>query len=471
MEKKPNYLIGAYLVSIGIIVGVMVLILIQLFTPQLKFKQRYNEIDYLMEVIKEYSYFYKSEELLKEGALEGIMESLEDPYSVYFSEEEFNRFNSDMNNDSVGAGIIVSINGPYPFITKVLENSPAEEAGLVRGQTIKKINDIDIKDKTYEEILNIIKGSKGDEREFEVFLDDETITEIVNLKLATLNNPTVTYEYFESNQKKIGFLRINIFGSTTENEVKNAMTYLELKNIEDLIIDVRDNPGGLLDSVAKVTDYFINSEQPFMYEQSRNDTKVPYYLLENPRNIDYNIAILINEHSASAAEVFAAAMNELGDYPLIGKTSFGKGTVQILVPINPKETKSIKLTTDRWLTPSGKWIHEIGLDPTIEVELTNHFDLSFINAVNPFEYDQVDIEIKDVQIFLNRLGYESRMDGYYDEKTVEAVKFYQEDHDLQVTGTIGMETAYQLNLDIINYVNNKENDNQYQKALEYLLDN
>ncbi len=471
MNKKTNLIIGGLLVALGIVFGILGTTLSDKFIihKQITTTNMMTIEDYLSEVISENSYYYQNTDLLETGALTGMVDSLGDPYSTYFSLEQYNDFNNQLNETLYGVGIILSINGSYPIITYVVPNSPADNAGLAIGQTIKKIDDLDIKDKGIPEIISLIKGTAGITRKFAIYTDNPIVLRTINVTIAQLNTTTISYDYLNLSNDKVGYLKIDSFMLPTYDEFVAAIQHLESKNIDDLIVDVRGNPGGLLSSVRSILDYFINTSEPFMYSESKDKIDTPYYLDQNDHEINYNVVVLMDENSASAAEIFASTMHELGNFELIGTTTFGKGTMQSTFPLNITGTKTVKLTTDIWLTANKEWIHHIGVTPTIEVEQTNFNDLSYIDATLEYSYDTVSPEIKDIQVFLNRKSFTTRMDGYFDTNTLNAVKAYQAMNDLNQTGIVDSKTAYQMNIDMINYLNNKNFDNQYQEAMDYVI--
>lgn len=463
--KFDKISIGISLFIIGLLVGLLV-------TDVFKTKEE-KATEKLMNIIKNYSIYYENDKVLREGALRGIVASLNDPYSVYLNEEELNEFYKQLNEESyAGMGVYLVEDGTYILITEVVKDSPADIAGLKAGDVFISVDGVDVKNKTIDEISVIIKGAKGDTREVVVARGDldNTITTTVTLDL--LENDTIIYEVTEVNNKKIGYLQVLSFSSEeiTYNDFKNAMNAMEEENIDDLIIDVRNNPGGYLTTVSKMLDYFIDSDKPFMYEETTNDGKKPLYLNEYDSNVDYGIIVIANEYSASAAEIFSSTMKELGGYDLVGNTTYGKGIGQISTPIDEDETMWIKLTTFAWYTANDNWIQGIGVEPTIKVDLENLIELNFIDPAISYELDQVNIEIKEFQSLLIRLGYTTRNDGYFGTDTDNAIKEYQTDKELPITGVVDDLTAYHLNLDLIKYFTDNANDEQYQSALEKLLE-
>src|SRR5690625_3941951 len=203
------------------------------------------------------------------------------------------------------------------------------------------------------------------------------------------------------------------------------------------------------------------------YNKDRSGVKTPFYSnLEEKK--DYPISVLIDEGSASASEILAVAMKEIG-YQVVGKPSFGKGTVQNAMPIG--ENSTLKLTLYKWLSPEGNWIHDVGVEPTLEVEQPDYYYSNPVQIEEPLQYDETGSQIENVQVMLNGIGYETdRMDGYFDRSTEKAVKEFQEDNDLEATGKVDEETAGMIQTEVVDRIRNNEDDVQLEKALEHLYE-
>lgn len=475
MIKKLNYIISALLVTLGIIIGSMGFIIgikflgnktIESTEALIIDDENYKIFLEIMKIVENKAYFFNQQEDLFEGALRGIIEALGDPYSVYFSEKEYVDYINQINASIYGIGITIAHNGPYPIIIKVYENTPAYNAGVEVGDIIKTVNYIDVKDKPLSEISNIIKSSE-EEVKIGIYRDNPNNQKHYVMKLDEINLPTISYQHEKIGSNLLGYLKIDSFSLDTANELFAAMNVLEELKIDYLIIDVRDNPGGYLSSVTDVLDYFLNSKQPFMYQEAKDGSLEARYLEKFEQEIDYDIVVLINENSASAAEVFASAMNELGNYDLIGVKTFGKGTIQQFF-CTSESLNCMKLTTKIWLTPSKKWIDKEGVNPTIIVE-DELRKMLFINPFKEMKFDIVDENVKCVQVLLTKLGYDIRTDGYFDKATEAAVKDFQLTNDLQITGVVDFITAYHLNKFYLNILNDLDYDNQYQVAKAYFI--
>src|SRR5699024_6767726 len=237
------------------------------------------------------------------------------------------------------------------------------------------------------------------------------------------------------NGKKTGILEVSSFSETTSKEFTEELDKLEEEGIEGLVIDVRGNPGGLLDAVEELMDVIVPKDKPYVQIEDRNGKKDKYYSnLEEKK--PYPINVIINEGSASASEILAIALKENG-YDTVGETSFGKGTVQQAVPINQEDGSTIKLTFYKWLSPEGNWINEKGVTPTVEQKQPDFYYANPIQIKETLASDQTGEQVENAQVMLTGLGYDTeRTDGYFDEKTKDAVIQFQKDHELEDTGEI-----------------------------------
>lgn len=232
-----------------------------------------------------------------------------------------------------------------------------------------------------------------------------------------------------------------------------------------MVIDVRGNPGGLLNVVEDMLKLFIPEDMPYLQIEDQNGDKTPYYSQLKEKK-EYPITVLVDEGSASASEILAVAMKEAG-YDVVGQTSFGKGTVQQAVPLGDGST--IKLTFYKWLSPKGNWINEKGVEPTIEKKQPDYYYSNPIQIDDPFGFDQSDEKIGNIQKMLSGLDYEpGREDGYFSKETVKAVKEFQQKNDIKVTGEVDKKTAGLLETKIVEKIRNGEDDVQLDTALKAL---
>lgn len=322
-----------------------------------EFVKTYNNIinDYYEEV--------DQEELLEAG-INGMLEYLDDDYSVYMDEEASSDFNEQVEGKYTGIGveIIQEVEGNV-YISRVFDNSPAANAGLQAGDVFLKVAGEDVTGKTAADISSMIKGSTKNEVEIVVKRGDKEKTFTLSLKEVEIES--VNSRVFEKNGKKIGYLELTIFASNTYTQFERKLLELEGKNIDSLVIDVRDNSGGYLSTVTDIASLFMDKSK-IIYQLDTKGVVEQIYSRTNTSR-DYDIAVLINHNSASASEILAAALQESYGATIVGTNSFGKGTVQKAYQLESGAT--VKYTIQKWLTPNGNWVNEVGVKPDVEVEL------------------------------------------------------------------------------------------------------
>lgn len=327
---------------------------------------------HLEEFIKNYNYiidnYYQDvnkEELINK-AIAGMMESLDDPYSVYFDEEETDNFSISLNGsyEGVGIQILKDETTGYMLITSIFKDSPASEAGLLPGDLIISIDNNLSKDLSASEFSSIIRNGVNTVYKLKVLRNGEEIEITLNKRVVTLTS--VTSEIYNIEDKKVGYIYIGIFANNTYKQFKDELTKLEKENLNYLILDVRGNTGGHLTAVEDMLDLFLNENQ-ILYQFEQNDKSTPIYGTGNDSK-DYKIVLLGDEVSASASEVLIAGLKENLGSIFIGKQTYGKGTVQELITLT--DGTQYKITIKKWLTPKGNWINDKkGIVPDIDIDL------------------------------------------------------------------------------------------------------
>lgn len=328
----------------------------------------------LEEFIENYNYilenYYKDidkKELL-DGATEGMISKLDDEFSTVIPEESTNNFNIRLEGTYEGIGVeIVNDENNNVIIYSIIENSPAEKAGLKAGDIIIKIDDKDFTNKKTSELSNYVKNSTKENFKIVIKRDGEEKT--FELKREKVTLKSVDSKIIERDNKKVGYIYIAIFANDTYNQFKKALNKLEQEKIDALILDVRDNTGGHLTTVSKMLSLFLDSNHVIYQTQTKEETKKFYSKGKETKK--YKIVVLQNENSASASELLSAALKEEYKATIIGTKSYGKGTVQEL--IKTTSGSEYKLTTKKWLTPKGNLIHKKGVMPDIEIELSDEY--------------------------------------------------------------------------------------------------
>ncbi|MBD8071457.1 S41 family peptidase [Bacillus sp. PS06] len=407
------------------------------------------------------------DEQLIEGAIKGMMDTLGDPYSVYMDKDTATQFTESLDSSFEGIGAEVSMVEGKVTIVAPFKDSPAEKAGLKPNDQIIKIDGESIEGLDLYEAVLKIRGEKGTTVKLDVMRPG--VNNVMNIDVVRDEIPieTVYSSVKEYDGKKVGYIEITSFAENTAADFKTQLDELEQGGIDGLILDVRGNPGGLLDSVEQILKELVTKEKPYVQIEQRDGNKQRFFSnLEQKK--DYPITVLINEGSASASEILAGALKEAGGYEIVGDTSFGKGTVQQAVPM--QDGSNIKLTMYKWLTPDGNWIHEKGVEPTIPAKQPDYFYSNPIQVEEELVVDMNNEKVKNAQLMLKGLGFEpGREDGYFSAETETAVKAFQEANDLQATGKIDAETAAKIESEILNHIRDENNDLQLKTAIKILF--
>lgn len=311
------------------------------------------------------SYYKKvSKDKLLDAAIEGMLSSLDDPYSEYMNKTDSTEFNETVNGEYNGIGITIISDNDAVKIVSVFDNSPAKKVGLKAGDEITSINDEKVANKNTEQISKLIKNSK--KVKIKVIRNNEE--KEYTIKKGTVDIPSVTSKMIDKDNK-IGYISISIFSSNTYKEFNKALEKLEKNNMKALVIDVRNNPGGHLDQVSDIIDLFLNKND-VMYQIKNNKKKKKVYAATNSKR-KYKIAVLINKNSASASEILAAALKDSYNSSVVGVNSYGKGSVQKQYKL--ANGSSIKYTVKKWYTPKGESIDKKGVEPTEVIEQSEDY--------------------------------------------------------------------------------------------------
>lgn len=340
---------------------------IKLISNYIKFSESTQELTSKLELVKKYleqSYMGKlDEESMVEGAIKGYVEGLGDSYTEYLTESELEELMIDIEGDYVGIGVyITSTTNNQTVILLPIEGSPAEKAGLKSGDIILEIEGEDCSLLELDEVSNKIKGEKGTKVNLKILRGEKTIDFSIERKQVELKY--ITSEVLE---KDIGYIQLLTFYENCTEDFKKELENLEEKNIKSLIIDLRDNGGGIVKDAIEMAELFVPKGNIIMktYDKEGNET---IEKSKSTKTLDMDIIILVNENSASATEIFTAALKENNIAKVIGTTTFGKGVMQEVQPISIGG--AMKITVEKFKTPKGNEINEVGIAPDIEIEGT-----------------------------------------------------------------------------------------------------
>ena len=322
-----------------------------------------DKISSTFQDIKDNYYEEVDDDTLVDGAINGMMAALGDPYASYYTDDESNSFDIELNGSYEGIGIEVFNNEENEIeILTVFENSPASEAGLKAGDIVTALNDKNIRKKSTQTLVNQI--AKLEDETFTLTILREGEEKKLEVNRDYIEISSVSSQVYERNNKKIGYMSVSIFSMKTYEQFKNQLEKLEGENIQSLIIDVRGNSGGHLTTVEDMLSLFLDNSHVIYQIQTKEKTEK--YRSIGKVTKKYPIVILTDGSSASASELLTIALKEEYGAISIGTKTYGKGTVQELKNIDGGE---YKFTTKKWLSPKGNWINEKGIEPDIEVTL------------------------------------------------------------------------------------------------------
>ena len=342
----------------------------------------------LITFIDNYNYiinnYYKDvdKKQLVDDAIAGMMKTLDDPYSVYMSEEQTKNINIALNGEYKGLGLMISKDKDGNIIVaSVFKNSAADKAGILEGDIIKKVNDTDIKDMEPSDFSNYVM--KSTDNEFKMIIIREGEEKEITVTKSNVEIDSVSSKIIEENNHKIGYIYISMFAANTVEQFSKKLSALEKDEIDSLIIDVREDSGGYLTTVDLILKKFMTKKE--VIYQLKKDKSVTKEFGKAKENKKYKIILLGNENSASASELLIAGIRENYDNSIfIGKKTYGKGTAQEMVSLDTNN--KYKITTKKWLTPKGNWINDTeGIVPDIEVDTEI---ISFGNT----EYDDAQLK-------------------------------------------------------------------------------
>ena len=403
-----------------------------------------------------------SEQLIQ-GALKGMAESVGDPYTTYLVNDETAQLDETVNGAFGGIGAELKSDQSRVVISTTMEGSPSQQVGLQADDVITKVNGEDMTGKTISEVVKKVRGEVGTDVVLTIERAGTSLE--VKLKRASIAINTVKAE-LDKEDTTIGHVRITSFAKNTAEELEKAVKDLTDKGAKAFVFDVRYNPGGLLDQAYKVANMFLKDGELIVQVEDRFGEKKIYKASSSigEFKITQPYVLLVNEGSASASEILAAAIKEGAGGQIIGTKTYGKGTVQSVVDIT--DNSELKYTNAKWLTPKGNWIHKEGVTPTKEVNLPDYAFLKIIDARETLKVGSVSQNVLSVETILKGLGYSVTVDGYFDEATKEAVKAYQQKEGLTATGEVDEETAQKLMNSVRELI--QQNDTQYQTAKELL---
>ena len=376
--RKRTAVIGGIILSLLVagttFIGTSVLFLMYGNIPFLlggmQESSEHAKIKHVKQMVQQYYVEPVDQEVLLEGAIRGVVAALKDPYSRYMSRQEYAEMMEETSRQYTGIGVVVTVDSKDNLIKVVspFEGSPGEKAGILPGDKIIKVDGVDVRGDKLGEAVNMLRGPAKTDVVVTIVRGDMSRTQDITITRNVITIDTVSHKIVDGD---IGYIRINRFYQKTSNEFSAALDELYAQDIQGLIIDVRNNPGGLLPEVVKITDRLV-PEGIIVYTEDREKKQQVFYSREE--ETDLPLAILINGGSASASEILAGAVRDHKKGVLIGDTTFGKGVVQVTVPIY--DGSGIIITTSQYYTPNGISIHKKGVEPDVKIIFPEDFEQS-----------------------------------------------------------------------------------------------
>ena len=372
------------------LINIFVFILIILSKPSYSANDEttiYEKIDIFSDVLdkinKEYVDEINQNEVM-DAAINGVLQSL-DPYSAYMSPETFESMRTETSGEFGGLGIEVSMEAGVVKVISPLDESPAYEAGVKAGDYIVKINNHQVQGKTLSEAVDLMRGPVGSDIEITVRRRGERKALVFNITRKIIKIQSVKSEKIDNN---IGYIRLTAFNENSSAQVKKKIREFDKdKKINGYILDLRNNPGGLLSQAIKISDFFLSDGEIVSTKSRKENENRKWFANTGDILNGKTLVVLINNGSASASEILAGALKDHKRAILVGETTYGKGSVQSIIPL--KNNGAIRLTISKYYLPSGVSISEVGVDPDIEIsEDSDEF------RINTESDNQLDFAVK-----------------------------------------------------------------------------
>lgn len=354
-------------------------------------QNQYGKLFQLNDYLLNNYYQELDQETLIEGAIEGMFDSIGDPYTDYMTAKEFNDLMTRTSGSYGGIGVIVTP-GEDGYVTVVspIEDTPGERAGITTGDRIIAVNGEAVTADKLDYAVELMKGEPGSSVVLSIKREGRAEPFDVDIKREEIRIQTVKSEVLNDN---IGYIRISTFDEKTAADFKQHLKELEEKGIKGLVLDLRNNPGGLLDQCIEIADTLLG-EQVIVYTEDRHGVREEER--SNKSKVDYPLVLLVNKGSASASEILAGAVKDGGEGTIVGTTTFGKGLVQQVKPLS--DGTGFKYTVSQYFTPNGTNIHGTGIEPNIVVELPEEL----ANASNIEQSEDLQLQ-KAIEVIKEKL--------------------------------------------------------------------
>lgn len=323
-----------------------------------------QKLNYLEELVDTEYLDEKDESSLREGLYAGLLAGLKDPYSTYYTAEQYKELNTSNEGSYVGIGAVLQKeDGGGAKVVQLYEGGPGEQAGLKTGDVIKAIDGTDVTEKETSDIASMVRDSEKDSVTLTIQRENEEKTQDIKVEIRDVEIKTVSHEMLSGDT---GYIRIFEFSEVTSDQYKKAFADLKDQGMKKLVVDLRDNPGGLLTAVCGVLRQIL-PEGLIVYTEDKNG-KREEETCDGKNELTMPLAVLVNGNSASASEIFAGAVKDYGIGTIVGTTTYGKGVVQTIQPLT--DGSAVKITIAKYFTPKGNDINKKGITPDVEAELS-----------------------------------------------------------------------------------------------------
>lgn len=397
MNKNRKYYVIIILL-IGIIIiepflslnfGKQVILTKSQYENMKNISDKYSRQEKIVNKLKKSFLFKTDENKLLEGSLRGMIDGFDDPYTVYMNKKEYEDFSSQIDGSFTGIGILADINSDTSsiIVDYIFPNSPASEAGLKKGDHIIKVDDesIDIYKNNIKEIFNKIKGEANTKVNLTIKRDNQ----ILNFDI--VRRETEIPNVYSKKIDEIGYIKLLNFDNNSAKNFKSTLTNLKNNNINKLILDLRDNTGGLLTEATQICDLFLPPNTIISYTKDNKNVKTDIKTSKITNPIHIPTVVIVNENTASAAELFSGMMQDYKLATIIGSSTYGKGLVQIFNLLN--DGAAIKFTVAEYFTPNGKKVNKIGIIP--DIDLTSEMKKQTLN-LSPYSDENMENLFEDV---------------------------------------------------------------------------
>ena len=349
-----------------------------------------NKLDVIEETIEKYYLEDVDEQTLEDGIYKGMVESLGDPYSTYYAPDELEQIQEKTEGIYYGIGAYIGIDTEtsLPRLTGIIDGTPAQESGLRAGDLIYQVDGTDVQGLELEQVTSLVKGEEGTTVHLTIIREGESDYLEIDVVRRQVESPTVNQEMLDD---RIGYIQITEFDTVTLDQFTEALAVCRGKGMEGLILDLRGNPGGNLSTVCEIARQIL-PEGLIVYTEDKNGKRAEYSC-DGEHEMTEELVVLVDGNSASASEILAGAIKDYGIGTLVGTTTFGKGIVQRIISLT--DGSAVKLTVSHYYTPNGNNIHEVGIEPDVEIAFDG----------DAYYNDDVDNQLqKAIEVMNEKLG-------------------------------------------------------------------